>query len=103
MPTDWFRRPQLPEGGGGERTARLQFPLSAIATLRHGVKLASSVGAFRWIDLMAIFFRFAGAFVLFAPVAWIVLPVAVDAAALTRHIEGCACHCCEDVGPCCDE
>ena len=49
---------------------------------------------------MAIFSRFARAFVLFAAVVWIVLPVAVIAAPQASHVE--ACHCCDGpatIGP----
>jgi len=44
---------------------------------------------------MAIFSRFGRAFVLFAALVWIVLPVAVIAAPQASHVEGGACPCCD--------
>lgn len=52
---------------------------------------------------MAHVSRIFSAFVLFAALAWIVLPVAVLAAPVVNAAEGEACPWCEDASPCCDE
>jgi len=48
---------------------------------------------------MAHVSRIFSAFVLFAVLAWIVLPVAVFAAPMANAAEGEACPCCDGLGP----